>query len=82
MTTQKKGLRDSLSPAGGEVAGSLCGAQASVPLKEAWGGTSLAGRLADLSGRSVLLLTRDPLAAALAMLELDGLAHRMVQLHA
>jgi acyl-coenzyme A synthetase/AMP-(fatty) acid ligase len=42
------------------------------------GGTSLAGRLDELDGRSVLLATRDQLAAALALIELDGVARRVV----
>jgi acyl-coenzyme A synthetase/AMP-(fatty) acid ligase len=42
------------------------------------GGTSLAGRRNELAGRSVLLATRDQLAAALALIELDGVARRIV----
>jgi acyl-coenzyme A synthetase/AMP-(fatty) acid ligase len=41
-------------------------------------GTSLGGRLAELSGRSVLLRTRDQFAAALAIIELDGVARRLI----
>jgi len=40
-------------------------------------GTSLGGRLADLAGRSVLVATATQLAAALALIELDGRARRI-----
>src|SRR6185437_10158567 len=40
-------------------------------------GTSLRGRLDDLAGRSVLVATEDQLTAALALLDLDGVARRM-----
>ncbi len=41
-------------------------------------GTIFGGRLADLAGRSVLLATSSQLTTALALIELDGLAHRML----
>jgi acyl-coenzyme A synthetase/AMP-(fatty) acid ligase len=41
-------------------------------------GTSLGGRLDELRGRVVLLVARDQLHAALAMIELDGVARRFV----
>jgi acyl-coenzyme A synthetase/AMP-(fatty) acid ligase len=41
-------------------------------------GSSLGGRLDDLSGRSVLLAIKDQLTAALALIELDGIARRIV----
>ncbi len=40
-------------------------------------GTALGGGAGDLAGRSVLVATRTQRAAALAMVELDGLARRM-----
>jgi len=40
-------------------------------------GTSLGGRLADLSGRSVLIATASQLTSALALIELDGVARRL-----
>jgi acyl-coenzyme A synthetase/AMP-(fatty) acid ligase len=54
------------------------GASGCVAFADLCGGTSLAGRLNELAGRSVLLATRDQLAAALALIELDGVARRMV----
>jgi acyl-CoA synthetase (AMP-forming)/AMP-acid ligase II len=41
-------------------------------------GSCLGGRLEELGGRSVLLATSDQLAAASALLELDGVARRIV----
>ncbi len=41
------------------------------------GGTSLGGRLGELAGRSVLLATGSQLTAALALIELDGVARRI-----
>jgi acyl-coenzyme A synthetase/AMP-(fatty) acid ligase len=42
------------------------------------GGTSLGGRRAELAGRSVLLATATQFTAALALIELDGCARRIV----
>ena len=41
-------------------------------------GSSLGGRLRELHGRSVLVATREQLTAALALIELDGIARRLV----
>src|ERR1700689_4867353 len=40
-------------------------------------GTSLGGRVSELSGRSVLLATKKQLTTALALIELDGQARRI-----
>jgi acyl-coenzyme A synthetase/AMP-(fatty) acid ligase len=58
--------------------GRLHGARGVVALAELAHGSSLGGRLEELRGRSLLLLVGDQLAAALAMLELDGVARRLV----
>jgi acyl-coenzyme A synthetase/AMP-(fatty) acid ligase len=54
------------------------GAHGCAAFADLVGGTSLAGRLNELAGRSVLLSTGDQLAAALALVELDGVARRLV----
>jgi acyl-CoA synthetase (AMP-forming)/AMP-acid ligase II len=54
------------------------GTHGSVALADLAGGTSLASRLHELVGRAVLLATADQLAAALALIELDGVARRIV----
>ncbi len=56
----------------------LWGKEATVPLRDLVEGSSLGGRLAELAGRSVLLFTHDQLAAALAIIELDGIARRLI----
>src|SRR5438046_5202419 len=56
----------------------LWGAEASVSLGDLVDGGSLGGRLDELRDRSVLVATRDQLTAALALIELDGVASRLV----
>jgi len=56
----------------------LCGVRDRVRLAELVSGTMLAGRLAELGGRSVFLKTKDHFSAALALVELDGVAKRIV----
>ena len=57
---------------------SLIGREASVPLRDLAWGSSLAGGLEQLRGRSVLVATRDQLTAGLALIELDGIARRLI----
>jgi len=69
-------LRDYLSP---ELTGrTISDAQASVSLTDALSQTCVGGRLRELSGRSVLLAASTQLLSALAMIELDGVAKRML----
>ena len=77
MPIKPRSLWESI-PAGSLPSGRLCGAHATVATRDLAHGSSLDGRLEELRGRSVLLLVRDPLRAALAMLELDGVAARLV----
>ena len=56
----------------------LSGAAASVSLEHLPCSTCLGGRRTELRGRSVLFLTSDQLATALALIELDGTAARVV----
>jgi acyl-coenzyme A synthetase/AMP-(fatty) acid ligase len=56
----------------------LCGVDARVALGDLVRGSSLSGRSEELRGRSVLVATRNQLAAALALIELDGVARRLV----
>src|SRR5207245_7803986 len=56
----------------------LWGADASVALGDLAHGSSLRAGPEELSGRSVLVATRDQLTAALALIELDGIARRLV----
>jgi acyl-CoA synthetase (AMP-forming)/AMP-acid ligase II len=56
----------------------LFGAERTAELAEIARGTTLDGRRAELHGRAVLLATRDQLPTALALIELDGVARRIV----
>src|SRR5438445_7458927 len=71
-------IRDSLDHAPDGPARFLWGAASSVCLGHLVTGTSLGGRAAELAGRSVLIATRDQCAAALALIELDGMARRLI----
>jgi acyl-CoA synthetase (AMP-forming)/AMP-acid ligase II len=56
----------------------LWAADASVCLDELVCGSSLGGALPKLAGRSVLLAASDQLTTALALIELDGVARRLI----
>lgn len=56
----------------------LCAAEASVNLAGLVRGSSLGGRRDELRGRSVLIATKGQLLAALALIELDAIARRLV----
>src|SRR5437667_9115076 len=71
-------LWPAVSAAGRLADRALWGAGASVTLGELVHGSSLGGRLGELRGRSVLVATSDQLTAALALIELDGIARRLV----
>src|SRR5256884_2063562 len=71
-------LWSTLSAAGHRSARALWGADASVTLSDLVRGSSLGGRLEELRGCSVLVTTRDQLSAALALIELDAVARRLV----
>jgi acyl-coenzyme A synthetase/AMP-(fatty) acid ligase len=69
-------LRDYL---GAEHAGrTLSDAHDAVSLTDVLSQTVLGGRLRELSGRAVLLKLSDQLRSGLAMIELDGIARRML----
>ena len=53
-------------------------AETSLPVRELLDGSLLGGRSQELSGGSVLIATTDQLIAAAALIELDGVARRMV----
>jgi len=71
-------LWGSSSAAGHLPERALWGADGSVALGDLARGSSLGGRLEELSGRCVLVATADQLTAALALIELDGVARRLV----
>ena len=69
-------LRDYLDP--GLTGRTLSDARHTASLTDIADHTCLNGRLIDLSGRSVLLATSSQFLAALVMLEIDGIARRML----
>src|SRR6266481_7010038 len=71
-------LRDCLGDTADRSARRLHGIDASVALSDLARGTSLGGRLAELRDRSVLVATGDQLTTALALIELDGVARRLI----
>src|SRR6266436_4865570 len=71
-------LFHAISAAGSLSDRRIWGADTGVPLAGLTDGSALGGRLEELRGRSVLLTTKDQLPAALALIELDGVARRMV----
>lgn len=71
-------LRDALTRGVDSGDRMLRGAKASVPFRSLLTQTGLGGARDGLAGRSVLITTLDQFAAALALMELDGLAGRIV----
>lgn len=71
-------LRDALARGEDSRDRMLRGAEASAPFRDFLTGTGLGGARDQLAGRSVLIATADQFAAAGALIELDGLARRIV----
>jgi acyl-coenzyme A synthetase/AMP-(fatty) acid ligase len=71
-------LWTALGHAASLAARALWGAEASVSLGDLVGGSSLGGHVERLRDRAILITTRDQLTAALALIELDGIAARIV----
>ena len=69
-------LRDYLDP--GLTGRTLSDARHSASLSEIADQTCLKGRLAELSGRAVLLAVSSQYLSGLVMLEIDGIARRML----
>jgi acyl-coenzyme A synthetase/AMP-(fatty) acid ligase len=64
--------------AGGVPGGRLHGLRTVIDLADLAHASSLGSRIEELRGETVLLTIKDQLTAALVMIELDGLARRMV----
>jgi len=71
-------LWDSIAPSGAAVSGKFHGRGALVALEQLRAGSTFGSALESLRGRSVLIATREQLPTALALIELDGVARRMV----
>lgn len=71
-------LWETIAPPGGAISGQFHGRGSSVALSDLAAGSIFGTALESLRGRSVLLATHDQLPTALALIELDGVARRMV----
>src|SRR4030081_2937336 len=71
-------LRDRLGATADRSTRHLHSLDASVALSDLAHGTSLGGRPPELRARSVLIAPGDQLATALALIELDGVARRLI----
>jgi len=71
-------LWNALSTTGRPAAGRLIDDELTVPVADLLQGTVLQHRTEELRGQSVLLTTTDQLSTALALIELDGIASRIV----
>jgi acyl-CoA synthetase (AMP-forming)/AMP-acid ligase II len=71
-------LRAWLAAVGTAGGNALRGVRGDVALAQIGRGSSLSVAPDNLAGRSLLLAARDPMAAALALIELDGVARRLV----
>jgi len=71
-------LWDSIAATGAKTAMEFHGRGASVALSELAAGSTFGTALESLRGRSVLIATREQLPTALALVELDGVARRIV----
>jgi len=76
--TNWNSLSNALSVAGDLSGRFLFSAEASMALSELVAGTALYGRGDDLSGRSVLVATTSQFTTAAALIELDGIARRII----
>src|ERR1700677_1712530 len=73
-----RSLRNALSTAGDLSGRSVFGAEASIALNDLIAGSALYGRGDELSGRSVLVTTTSQFTTASTLMELDGIARRIV----
>src|SRR5580704_966032 len=72
------GLRDAIEAGGTLPPCYLIGAQHRTALGDLLQGSTIAGGVEKLRGRSVLIAAADPFLVALALIEFDGLARRMI----
>src|SRR6516162_8621107 len=71
-------LRDAIDAGGTPPPGYLIGAEHRLALGDLLRGTAIASGVENLRGRSVLIASADPFLVALALIELDGLARRVI----
>jgi acyl-CoA synthetase (AMP-forming)/AMP-acid ligase II len=71
-------LWDGIAQSSEPFAGGFCGSEASIALADLAAASTLGGNLESLRGLSVVLATRAQLPTAAALVELDGVARRLV----
>jgi len=71
-------LWEIMALSGEPIAGIFHGRAASIALRDLAAASTLGGKLEALRGRAVVLATRDQLPTAAALVELDGVARRLV----
>src|SRR4051812_46224076 len=71
-------IRDALTSAGCLSSRAIRSSTGTVSLADLLTGSNLDCHPAELAGRSILLVTRDQLAAALALAAVDGIAERVI----
>src|SRR5271167_2707585 len=71
-------LWEIMALSGEPIAGIFHGRAASIALRDLAAASTLGGKLEALRGRAVMLATRDQLPTAAALVELDGVARRLV----
>jgi acyl-coenzyme A synthetase/AMP-(fatty) acid ligase len=71
-------LWESVAQPGQPMAGKFHARAATIALADLAAGSTLDGKLEALRGRSIVLATREQLATAIALVELDGVARRLV----
>src|ERR1019366_1378803 len=74
----QESLWEVLNTAGNLSGRFVAGTNATIPLSDLVDGSCLDGRAEELRGRSVLVAMQDHLSAALALIELDGIAGRLI----
>jgi acyl-coenzyme A synthetase/AMP-(fatty) acid ligase len=71
-------LRDAINLGGTPPSGYLIGAEHRTTLGDLLQGSAIAPGVENLGGRAVLIASADPFLTALALIELDGLARRII----
>lgn len=73
-----RSLRDAIGDEASCPSGTLIGCEHQTRFRDLMHASAFASKAEDLAGRSVLIAAADPFLAALALIELDGLARRIV----
>src|SRR5580658_3638561 len=78
LQSDRASLRDALTASGNLSRRSIRGSGSSAALSDLLRGSILDGRREELRDRSVLIATKEQFTTALALIELDGVARRLI----